>query len=33
MRTGDAAQIADEAEMRIDAAALSELILVDVALV
>lgn len=33
MRTGDAAQIVDEANVRIDAAALSELILVDVALV
>ena len=33
MRTGDAAQIVDEADVRIDAAALSELILVDVALV
>jgi hypothetical protein len=33
MRTGDAAQIVDEADVRIDAAPLSELILVDVALV
>ena len=33
MRTGDAAQIVDEADVRIEAAALSELILVDVGLV